>query len=136
VDAFTHPDGAAVVRLAPLRGLVPVVDLPVYTALQYGGGVLGMAILAVAVVLWAREQPVRPVELPPARHRAAAVVGILAASLALAAANVARTLGDGDARPRALVVAAVLGAMTGGSVAATAYALVRGRWTRPAPSGP
>ena len=134
-DAFTHPDGAAVVRIAALRGVVPVLDVHVYTALQYGGGVVGMAVLAVAVVLWTREQPVRPVALPPARHRAAAVAGIFAAALTLAAANVARTLSGGPAGPRTLVVAAVLGAMTGGSLAAMAYALACGRGTGPAPSG-
>ena len=135
-DAFTHPDGAAVVRMAPLRGMVPPLDVRVYTVLQYGGGVLGMAFLAVAVVLWAREQPVRPVKLPPARHRAAAIAGILAAALALGAANVARALNDGAGGLRTLVVAAVLGAMTGGAVAAMAYALGRGLRTGPAPSGP
>jgi membrane-bound metal-dependent hydrolase YbcI (DUF457 family) len=134
-DAFTHSDGAAVVRIAALRVVVPFLDVHVYTALQYGCGVLGMAFLGVAVVLWAREQPVRPVELPPARHRAVAVAGILATALALAAANVARTLDGGPAGGRTLVVAAVLGAMTGGSVAAMAYALARGLRTRPAPSG-
>lgn len=134
-DAFTHSDGAAVGRFAPLRDVVPLLDVRVYTALQYGGGVLGMAVLGVAVVLWAREQPVRPVELPPARHRAAAVAGILAAALALAAANVARTMNDGPAGLRILVVAAVLGAMTGGSLAAMTYALARGLRRPPAPSG-
>jgi len=134
-DAFTHSDGAAVARITPLRGMVPVLDVHVYTALQYGCGALGMAFLGIAVVLWAREQPVRPVELPPARHRAAAVAGILATALALAAANVARTLQDGPTGVRVLVVAAVLGAMTGGSVAAMAYSLARGLRSRPAPSG-
>ena len=135
-DAFTHADGAAVTRIAALRGVVPLLDVPVYTALQYGCGVLGMAFLGIVVVLWAREQPRRPVELPPARHRAAAVAGILVSALALAAANVARTVGDGITRPRSLLVAAVLGVMTGGSVAAVAYALARRFRTRPAPSGP
>lgn len=132
-DAFTHSDGAAVVRVPPLRAVVPLLDMHVYTALQYGGGVLGMAVLAVAVAVWAREQPLRPVELPPARHRAVAVAGIVASSLAVAAANVARLLNDGHPGPRGLVVAAVLGAMTGGSVAAMAYALTRGRHARAAP---
>ena len=134
-DAFTHQDGAAVARIAALRGVVPLLDVRVYTALQYGCGALGMAFLGVAVVVWAREQPLRPVELPPARHRAAAVAGILACALAVAAANVARTLGDGVTALRGLVVAAVLGVMTGGSVAAMAYALARRLRTGPAPSG-
>jgi len=134
LDAFTHADGAAVVRFAPLRAMVPLLGVRVYNALQFGGGVLGMAFLGVAVVLWAREQPVRPVELAPARHRAAAAAAIFGTALALAAANVARALDAGEVRLRALVVAGVLGAMAGGPVAATAYGLARGFGARPAPS--
>jgi len=94
-----------------------------------------MAVRGFTGVLWARGQPLRPGGLPPARHRAAAVAGIVVSALAVAAANVIRTLGDGVTGPRALVVAAVLGVMTGGSVAAMAYALARRLRTPPAPSG-
>jgi hypothetical protein len=134
-DSFTHAGGAGVARLPQLRSLVPGTGVAGYAALQYGGGVLGMAGLGVAVLLWARRQPRRSVHLPPVRHRALALAAIIAAGTVLAAANVARAVSDGPAGPETLLIAAVLGGMTGVALAALAYASAAGPWSPPSPAG-
>ncbi len=121
-DAFTHAGSAGVELVPRLRNPVPVLGLPAYTVLQYAGGGLGMAVLGLFVVLWARRQPRVSVQLPPARDRAIAVSAIVAFALTIAAANTLRIEEAGVTRTKILVVAAVLGAMTGGAVALTAYA--------------
>jgi hypothetical protein len=124
-DAFTHAGSAGVALLPRLRNTVPVVGLPAYSVLQYAGGLVGMAILGLAVLLWAGQQPRVQVQLPPARDRLIAVNAIIAVALAVAAVNTLRISEAGVTATRVLIVAAVLGAMTGGSIAMTAYAAIR-----------
>lgn len=126
-DAFTHSGGVGVRALPQLRRVVPVVDLPAYSVLQYASGVVGLAVLGFAGLVWARNQPRGAVPLPPARHRLVAVSAILAFTAAVAAGNVARVVAEGVTRPRALLIAGVLGAMSGGAIAVVAYAAGPGR---------
>ena len=125
LDAFTHAGSAGVALVPRLRDPVPVIGLPAYTVLQYAGGALGMAALGFFVLVWAQRQPRVPVQRPPARHRLIAVNAIVAFTLAVAAANTLRISEAGATKIRVLVVAAVLGAMTGGTIALTAYAAAR-----------
>lgn len=124
-DAFTHAGSAGVALLPRLRHPVPVVGLPAYSVLQYTGGLMGMAVLALAVVIWARRQPRMQVQLRPTRDRLIAVNAIVAVALAAAAMNTLRISESGVTATRVLIVAALLGAMTGGTIAITTYAAVR-----------
>jgi Domain of unknown function (DUF4184) len=121
-DAFTHAGGVGVALVPWLRTVLPLVGLPAYVVLQYASGLLGMLLLVLFVVAWARNQPRCPVTLPPARHRVVAVTTIVAFTLVVAAGNVARTLAAGPTGARVLLIAAVLGAMTGSTIAVIAYA--------------
>lgn len=131
-DAFTHAGGMGVALVPQLRTVLPPVGLPAYAALQHASGLLGTLLLVLFVVGWARDQPRRPVTLPPARHRVVAVTAIVAFTLVVAAGNVARTLASGPTGARVLLTAAVLGAMTGSTIAVIAYAAGSGGRARAA----
>ncbi|MGI8685779.1 MAG: DUF4184 family protein [Acidimicrobiales bacterium] len=119
-DSFTHVDGGMVQALPVLRR--SVLGRANYLNLQYGGGVVGMALLGVGIFVWARRQPPVAVAQPPARRRIACAVAIVGFTLVAALANVARaTLRYGLPNPKGLLVAAVLGMMAGAAVAVTAY---------------
>ena len=121
-DAFTHAGSAGVALLPRLRHPVPVVGLPAYSVLQYVGSLVGMAVLGLAVLMWASRQPRVHVQMPPARDRLIAVNAIVAVALAAAAMNTLRMSESGVTATRVLIVAALLGAMTGGTIAMTTYA--------------
>lgn len=134
-DSFTHDGGLGVAAVPQLRALVPGTGLAGYALLQHAGGVMGLAGLGLAVVLWARQQPRQHVYLPPVRHRVVAVAAIVAAGTMLAGANVARFLAQGPAGPKTLVIAALLGGMTGCALAALAYASAASPWSPASPAG-
>ena len=126
-DAFTHAGGVGVSLIPQLRNPVPVVGLHAYAALQYASGVFGLLLLGLSIVIWARSEPPRPVPMAPARHRVIAVLTILCSSVVVAGGNVARTVGEGTTDRRLVLIAAVLGGMTGFAMAALAYAATVGR---------
>ncbi|MET0991529.1 MAG: DUF4184 family protein [Lacisediminihabitans sp.] len=81
-DAFTHPDGWAVLRIAPLRAQFG--PFTGYRWAQYGSSALGLLVLAVWGAVWVRKAPVRA--LPPTRLRASwRLVGWIAVASVLAA---------------------------------------------------
>lgn len=123
-DSFTHADGLAVGHLEALRRPV-VAGLPLYQCLQYGSGLAGMALLALAVLVWARSQPPAAVAMPPVRRRVAGAAFLTTATLAGAAANAGRMAAAGGTR-HDLVVAAALGAMAAGAVSLLAYGTASG----------
>jgi len=80
-DALTHPDGWAVLRIAPLRHEYG--PFTGYRWAQYGSSALGLLVLAVWGAAWVRRAPVHA--LPPTRLRASwRVVGWLAVASLLA----------------------------------------------------
>ncbi len=103
-DGFTHRTGFAVVRWPLLAD--PVGPLPVYSLLQHGGGVLGLAVLAVAAARGLARQPLQSVVPHPTRRRL--WVGIVLGSLILAA-----WAAQGGGGVSAVVVRGVIGAISG-----------------------
>ncbi len=122
-DGFTHPDGWAVEAVGLLRQQVLGHRLHVW--LQYGCGVIGVAVLAAMTVVWARRQPRVEVGRPPAGRRIGGLAAIAAATVLGALANVARLSAGASSGIRLLAVAGVLGAMAGAAVAVTAYGLTQ-----------
>jgi len=107
LDAFTH-EGRAGVRALPVLARRPVTGVPLYTVLQYGTSLLGLAVLGRHVVRHAGRRGVAP------RGRA---VRVLAAGTALGAVHrLAR-------RERGRITEACFGGGAGLVVGATAYAL-------------
>lgn len=127
-DSFTHAWSAGVAAVPALREPVPFVNMPGYAALQYTASAVGMAVLAVAVVVWARGQPRVPTPRPPCRHRVVAGTTLVVLALAAGIANVVRTMGLGGSGPRTLAVAGLLGVMTGGGASVVVYAVARSCW--------
>ncbi len=126
-DAFTHRRGDIVLQAHLLRDHLWAGGPPIFKLLQYASGVMGMILL----FRWASHLQRRPGAGPsPARvsltfrHRAWAAV--VATAGVVATANALRLASDG--RPgRAIVVAAVLGSMTGGTLALLGASLATAR---------
>lgn len=124
-DSFTHIDGAAAMRIGPLReSLFGVIG--VYRALQYLSTLVGAVILLVWFRRWWRRT--RPVPVPPAlalpgRVRRSVLWAVAAASVAGALVKVAT--GDRDVQGfdllRVVLILTALGAATGCAAALTAY---------------
>jgi hypothetical protein len=79
-DAFTHFDGWAVQRVAPLRTSFGV--LPAYEWAQYLSGLLGLTVLTVWIVRWRRRTPPVGTASAPPRMRLVVYGFIFAAGLA------------------------------------------------------
>ncbi len=122
-DGFTHPDGRAVEAFGVLRQQVLGHRLHVW--LQYGCGVIGVAVLVAMTVVWAGRQPRVAVGPSPAGRRIGGLAAIAAATVLGALANVARLSAGASSGIRLVAVAGVLGAMAGASVAVTAYSLTQ-----------
>jgi len=123
-DALTHVDGVVVTRLSLLRADLPLAGVPVYKALQYGCSVAGVAALAWMALSWARRQPRVEIALPPRRVRLAGLAFIALFTALTAMASGVRAVAElGTDQPRVLVVAVVVGSVTGAALAVTSYAL-------------
>ena len=123
-DAFTHSDGAVVVRVGFLMRNVGTTPVPVYKVLQYASGIIGMLLL----VVWgsrAAARPADPSTPQPLPFRTLVLTwSIVAATAALvSAANGVRMMAEGVSY-KSVLIGAVLGAMTGGGVALTVASLV------------
>lgn len=119
-DGFTHRTGFAVVRWPILAE--PAGPLPVYSLLQHGGGVLGLAVLAAAAARSLARQPIRTITPHP--HRRRLWVGLAFGSLAMSA-----WAAQGGGGVSAVVVRGVIGAISGLALSALLAAL----WIRLTP---
>lgn len=120
-DSFTHVDGTAVEAFAVLRRPIAL-GRPLYEWLQYGCGLVGLVVLGAAVISWSQRQPLVAVVQPPARRRMAGAASIAMFTLAMGLLNVARMVaGGGTPSARSVVVAGVIGLMSGAAAAVTAY---------------
>ena len=108
--------GAAVQRWSVLSA--DVGPLPLYKLLQYGGGVVGLVVLAIAAGVALSRQPVRPVNTVSQRWAVWLLVLIGSAGVAVFAAL------RGDGGLNTMVVRAVIGAVSGGAHAALLAATV------------
>jgi hypothetical protein len=115
-DDFTHGDGHTVQRLPILAG--SVLQLPgfeLYRILQYGGSIMGAALLLYWSASWLREAPERPIEEPLQRWasvRTAWRVAIAGGSSTFSVLNgVWQYRQTGDLRD--LAIGALIGSITG-----------------------
>lgn len=120
-DSFTHPQGSMVQAIPVLRRTVAA-GLPAYKVLQYGSGLVGMALLGAFAFAWAGRQPPVPIVQAPVRRRVVGAAWVAACTVSVALANAARVAGTGAGREQALV-AASLGAMAGAAVGVVVYGL-------------
>ncbi|MBP7147485.1 MAG: DUF4184 family protein [Acidobacteria bacterium] len=130
VDGFTHGNGWAVERVELLRAPLFGFEWPLYKLLQYGGSVLGLALLLAAYLAWIRLLPVSPAPGPrrvlPRPARLAALVTVALAPLAPAAWLGGNAAAERSGRAAVSVLATQfsIGYTTGLVVALLALALV------------
>jgi len=116
-DAFTHPDGYVVERWAALREhLGPA---PVYTWLQDGFSVLGMAVVA-----WAMWRAARRLTAQPTDARVSGSRRLVGGLVVLAAVAGALAKAAADSNPKNVRFELVTGAGAGIGLALVAYAAV------------
>jgi len=123
-DAFTH-HGRTGVRLLPALER-RVLGLPLYSQLQYGTSLVGLAVLGTAGARELRRTPPVPRRLEPGEQTRRRVAGVVAAATAVGAAErVARAARTASGRipPGAALSALCFGGGAGAAVVAAGYAL-------------